>query len=269
MTRFCKQISYPGVYCYVPTNLKLLLFSIHFADDRQKHKKSSKASISSGSTISTRALEDIIDRLRYNRNRASTKRNYYSVWKQFNEFIVKVDNKPGSWEQRLTSFVGYLIDANKKSTTVKSYVSAIKAILFENDLEINEDTFLLGSLTGACKLVNDRVKPRLPIHMDLLWVILKKLEAIFGSQLYLLNLYKVIFASGYFGLLRIRELIPSPHVIKAKDVQIVQNKDKLLFILRTSKTHNLGSKPELVKITGHINKSTCQRRVCPFTLIRN
>ena len=52
-------------------------------------------------------------------------------------------------------FVGYLIDKNRKSMTVKSYVSASKAILTEIDVELNENKVLLTSITRVCRLKKD------------------------------------------------------------------------------------------------------------------
>ena len=55
------------------------------------------------------------------------------------------------------------------------------------------------------------------------------------------------------------------HPIRVVDVQIGENKNKILFILRTSKTHWRNVKPQTVKIT-----STNFKRLgsCPFEIIR-
>ena len=50
------------------------------------------------------------------------------------------------WTERLNLFVGYLVNNNKKSSTVKSYISAIKAVLFDGGVEIKEDSVLLAAL---------------------------------------------------------------------------------------------------------------------------
>ena len=84
---------------------------------------------STSTTISTSELEGIVLRLEMERHRSSTQNQYYTVWKLFNEFFIKLDRKPLSWEDRLTLFVGYLVKSGKKSTTIKSYISAIKAVL--------------------------------------------------------------------------------------------------------------------------------------------
>ena len=79
--------------------------------------------------ISTSEINDIIDKLRNEQHRDSTRKTYHCVWQTFNEFFIRLDKKPKSWEQRILLFAAYLIDNGKKSTMVKSYVSAIKAIL--------------------------------------------------------------------------------------------------------------------------------------------
>ena len=57
----------------------------------------------------------------------------------FNEFFIRLDEKPDNWEDRILLFSGYLIDNDKKSSTVKSYISAIKAVLRDDNVEVNED----------------------------------------------------------------------------------------------------------------------------------
>ena len=75
----------------------------------------------------------------------------------------------------------------------------------------------------------------------------------------------------YFGLLRVSEVAKGAHPVLAKDVQIGINKKKFLLILRTSKTHRLNMKPQLVKITSkRINNMTTKRLdlPCPFQLLQ-
>ena len=88
--------------------------------------------------------------------RNSTKNNYYKVWKIFNEFFVRLDDKPMMWEDRIVLFAAHLINERKQSQTVHSYLSVIKAVLSDNDIQVNEDRYLLNSITRACKLNYDR-----------------------------------------------------------------------------------------------------------------
>ena len=76
----------------------------------------------------------------------------------FNEFFLKLDEKPNTWSERLNLFVAYLADSNKKSTTIKSYASAIKAILFQAGIDLDEDRLTINSVAKACKLHKDKYK---------------------------------------------------------------------------------------------------------------
>ena len=66
---------------------------------------SSTADSSNSSSISIRDIQHMIENLRSNQHRDTTKKNYYAVWKIFNKFFVKLDCKPNNWEDRLTLFV--------------------------------------------------------------------------------------------------------------------------------------------------------------------
>ena len=170
-----------------------------------------------------------------------------------------------------------MIEKKRKSNTINSYISAIKAILSLNQVKINEDRFLLNSLTRACKLKNDQLRTRLPIGGNLLNLIIKKIEEIYDQQPYLATLYRCMFAVGYHGLLRIGEMTKSPHVIKARDVLLATNKNKLMLILRSSKTHNKSQKPQVIKLNKlrrKVNQHNQQQesgniaRTCPFLALR-
>ena len=137
------------------------------------------------------------------------------------------------------------------------------------------DQYLLSSLTRACKLNNDRVVTRLPIPKGLLVIILRRIQETFDQQPYLSLLLRTIISTTYFGLFRICELTKtsSGHAVLTKDVQIGSNKRKFIFVLRTSKTHNEGTRPQIVKIAS----STIQKKhkylpsnqviPCPYELL--
>ena len=223
-------------------------------------------------TISTAKISCIVEQLKLDRHRSSTKAQYYSVWKLFNQFFIKLDHKPLSWEDRLTLFVGHLVQTKKKSTTIKSYISAIKAVLFNGNIQLREDRSLLNSLTRACRLKYDKVKTRLPIKKSTLRLILVTLNVLLDRQPYLKDLYKALFVTAYYELFRVSELTSSDHVIRVSDVERGVNKKKLLFILRSSKTHNKGNKPQEIKISAtpideNISHAKSKALLCPFTLI--
>ena len=193
-----------------------------------------------------------IERLRCYRVRDSTRQNYYLIWKSFNTFLLRLDEMPSSWEEKLTLFVGYLVDQKKQSSTVKSYISAIKAVLLEEGVKLSEDHYLWNSLTRACRYMNDKVKLRFPIHKKLLNVLLSQLEQLFAFQPYLLKLYKAMFSAAYYGMFRIGEITKGSQPILARDVHVGQNKTKLLFVLRSLKTHGKHVKPQFVKIPSSV-----------------
>ena len=181
---------------------------------------------------------------------------------------------PRTWEDRTTLFIGYKIDNDGlQSSSVRSYVSAIKRILMDDGYPWDDQKILLGSLTKACKLVNDRVMTRLPIHCNLLELILFKVKRIFNkdNQVYLQVMYCTLFTVAYYGLFRICELTKtaSNHAVKAKDVHLAGNKNKLLLVLYTSKTHTRGMKPQKIKLVANVDEKTGAYRrktFCPFLL---
>ena len=96
-----------------------------------------------------------------------------------------------------------MIDRGAQSQTIKSYISAIKSVLKSDKYQWDDSVVLLESLTQACKIVNDRVKCRLPIQANLLEMILFELQRLFSQQPYLEALYKAILVLIYYGMMRI------------------------------------------------------------------
>ena len=217
---------------------------------------------------------NIVDRLKSERHRSSTRNTYYVIWKCFNKFLIRLDHKPKTWEERLTLYVAFLVDKKRKSSTINSYVSAIKAVLHDDGEELVEDRLLISALSNACKQKNDKIRTRLPIGKNLLNLLLSVVSDIFeGEQPYLVTLYRALFATAYYGLFRVGELTLSQHVVKVNDVHIGINKKKLLFVLHTSKTHGKNVKPQMVKIcsTSHNAKRNIDKRkrlFCPFRLLQ-
>ena len=245
----------------------VISLSLHFI---AVNKPSRSDDSSSTSTISTTAMEQIVERLKGSKHRGTTRKNYLSVWRSFNQFFIKLDRKPKTWEDRIILFVGFLIESNKKSQTVRSYVSAIKSVLGDDGIQINEDRCLINALTKACKLTNDKVRTRLPIQKGLLQIIFKYVRLKFQTQPYLEKMYLALFAATYYGLFRVGEVTESEHVVKAMDVHIAHNKNKMMFVLRSSKTHCKGDKPQVVKISGeklddYKKNLACD---CPFELLK-
>ena len=224
-------------------------------------------------------MQNIVEGLKVQRHRDSTKATYYSVWRTFNQFYIKLDVKPPTWEERLVLFVGYLVQQKLKATTVNSYISAIKAVLKQDGVQLNKDRYILNSLVKACKYVNYQVRTRLPIQKRLCAYLIHHTENYFRdhNQPYLACLYTALFASAYYGMLRIGELTTGTHPIRVTDVHVGENKNKVLFVLRTLKTHWLDSKLQFVKLMSvplknaeqhmHIIPSMGEWYFCPYELV--
>ena len=186
------------------------------------------------------------------------------IWRQFNRFIVCLDKIPISWEEKTAFYCAHLIEKKRRSTTILSYVSAIKFILKADGYKWKDDMAQIGLLVRACKVVSDEVKTRLPINGGLLELILFELKRILDKQPYLLTLYRAMLIIGYYGMFRIGELSAGPHVIKPFNVHIGKNKNKIMIILYSSKTHSKSSYPQKIKISGNSDNA---RHFCPFDLM--
>ena len=137
---------------------------------------------SKSSTISTSEIEQIVAKLMNMQHRSSTAKNYLSIWRQFNRFIISLDRRPRLWEDRTTLFIGYLIEKGMQSSTVKFYVSAIKKTLIIDGYDWNDGLVLVRSLAKACRIINDQVRTRLPIHCGLLEMILFEVQRMFTRK---------------------------------------------------------------------------------------
>ena len=212
-------------------------------------------------------MKNVLDRLILQTKRESTDLNYLGIWRKFNNFVVQLDHRPGNWEDRIQLYAAYLVDEGIQSSTLRCYYSTIKSIIKEDGYILDDNRIIFNSLVRACRLKNDRVVTRLPIRHKLLELLLFEVQRIYESQPYLETLYKTMFVLAYYGLFHIGELATGSHPIKASDVHIAQNKDKMLFILYSSKTHGKESHAQRVKITGNEN-TKIKRFFCPFKVSR-
>ena len=132
---------------------------------------------------------------------------------------------------------------------------------------------LLNSLIRSCKLENDSVKIRLPIQGKLLEMLLfeigRKYNADINPQPYLDTMYKALFCLAYYGMMRVGELTVSPHTLKASNIHVGNNKDKILIVLYSSKTHGKESRPQRIKISAVPTKRKTQKFFCPFKSVIN
>ena len=121
-------------------------------------------------------------------------------------------------------------DQGIQSSTLRSYVSAVKHILTIDGYWWRDEKILLNTLVNACKIRNDVMRVNLPIHISLLEILLFEIECKWDWSPYIQILYKTVFLVSYYGFLRISE-VSGIHVIKAKDVHIASNKNKIMLIL--------------------------------------
>ena len=89
----------------------------------------------------------------------------------------------------MSPYGAYLVHNGIQSATLHSYTSAIKAMLLMVDYEWDDKKVLVNSLITACHLVNDRIKVRLPIQIELLEILPFELRRKFSKQDYLLMMY--------------------------------------------------------------------------------
>ena len=173
-------------------------------------------------------------------------------------------------------FCAHLVDNGAQSSTLKSYISAIKCTLKADNYEWDDNQVLLSTLTKACKITNDKLFCRLPIRKNLFENLLFELERKLSTQPYLCSLYKTIFCFSYYGLMRIGEVTESDHSVKACDVFLGENKDKIKIVLYSSKTHNRSTYPQQIKISSTAENDKLARKYssqkskftffCPFQI---
>ena len=108
-------------------------------------------------TIPLARVRKIIEKLKTLCNRESTNRNYLSIWRTFNGFLLKLDDKPSQWEDKVNLFAAYLVEKGVQSSTLRSYISAIKCVLTTDGYEWNDcsGSTVSKTLIKACKNKND------------------------------------------------------------------------------------------------------------------
>ena len=115
-------------------------------------------------------------------------------------------------------------------------------------------------------MTNDKLQPQLPVKSYLLEQILFEIGRILDSQYYFKIMYQALFAIAYYGLLRIGEVAEGDHTIQARNVFITDNKKKILLVLYSSKTHDIDSRPQKIKISA-LGKNDTYKHFCPFELM--
>ena len=241
-------------------------------------KRSDVASSSSSSSsrqLSTSYIQGVLEQLECSNARETTKTSYLKVWRAFNKFLINLDKQldgKSLWEERTALFVAYLVDRRAQSSTIKSYVSAIKFMLKSVNYDWDDNAILLTAITHSCRIQNDILKVRMPIGYKLFEDLLFELENMFKTQPYLEVLYKAIFSLAFYGLMRVGELTltDAPHTLKATNVHIGVNKKKFLIVLYSSKTHDQANKLQYIKVKEASNRSGQKKSsFCPFEILQS
>ena len=229
--------------------------------------------------MSSSAISRIVDKLKSERCRDSTRRTYHNVRHLFAKFYAQLDRKPKLWNDRILLFVAYLVDACKlKSTTVRSYVSAIKGVLVEDEVEIENDSFELKALTRACRLKNDS-HHQISNLQGFTYADTKEIGNTSWRSTILAETLPSFVQYCLFWSPEGGEVTDSEHSIRVKNTHIRTNKDKILLVLDSSKTHNKGDKPQKIKISSipvmaRMKPGDCTTftvkitKYCPFNLIK-
>lgn len=179
-------------------------------------------------------------------------RVYKTAWDAMNTFYCKLDKKPKPWEQRKALYIAYMIKNRYEKATIQTYIAGIKYIL-RNILhvDVDDNAFRFTALVKAAHYKNNKVNLRMPIKINLLNRILEEIPKIpwFANQPHLIALYRAMFVSAYYSLLRIGEMT-GKYAVQSKNVHLAKNKQKAQFRLWTSKTLKWGSWPDDIKIDG-------------------
>lgn len=71
----------------------------------------------------------IVDKITNDDVSQATKEAYHAVWRNFNHFLLCFDDFPTSWEDKMVLYATFLADIGSASSTVASYMSAIRYVL--------------------------------------------------------------------------------------------------------------------------------------------
>ena len=131
----------------------------------------------------------------------------------------------------------------------------------------DDNRVLLGTLTGACKTLNDQFRTRLPIHKRLLELLILKLKDCTTVNP---TWNKCTKCFSWLPTTEWLDLVSWQWVItqwKPKTCISLKNKKKILFILYSSKTHGKNKKPQKIKIAASQDAHMGHQRkqfFCPF-----
>ena len=162
--------------------------------------------------------------------------------------MIQLDHIPATWEEKTSLYCAFLFDEGYQSSTIKSYTSAIKHKLLADQYQWDDNLVLLSTIVKACKLENDTILTRLPIKIKLLEALVFELLRSDEWGEFQKQLYKTLFLTQYYGLMRIGEVTQGIHTLRATDVYLGQNRSGVALYLYTSKTHGRRDRPQRIII---------------------
>ena len=80
-------------------------------------------------------LQLTADKLQWEQRYKTSKKTYYYGWRSFSNFILRLDERPDTWDEKLILFMAHLIGKHPEQT-IRSYVSAVRGILKEDGVQI-------------------------------------------------------------------------------------------------------------------------------------
>lgn len=180
----------------------------------------------------------------------SSQATYHNVWKAFLEFLGEFDSVPNDFEAKMVMYAAHLGNTGTAPATISSKMSAIRYKLRKDGIQINNKSLEIAAIIKSAKRLNNRLILREPIHKHMLHELLETLDQHYHNkgQMYLAVLYKAMLVTAYYGFMRIGEITSSKHVIKNKDVHLATNKEAVMIILRSSKTHCATQRPHEIRI---------------------
>ena len=147
------------------------------SSDGCKTRSSWSSRSSRESTLSAEYLTKLVERLRREKHKSTTRRTYHEAWVNFNDFLIRLDKWPDAWDDRLVLYVAEIMDSMRPSSTIASYVSAVKSVLRDDGVDLGDNSVLLASVLRSCRINNKSESTlRLPIQKGLLQMIIDRFE---------------------------------------------------------------------------------------------
>ena len=147
-----------------------------------KGKRNHRSNSSNSSKVSSEYFKQAIEVIKLGNYAPVTKVTYHCVWVSFNKFIISLDHIPPTWEEKLALFLACLIEERRPPSTIRCYKSAVKSVLRDNGVPLDDHQLQLAAVLKACKYVDCDVTVRLPIQWSLLRLIIDTITDYFQER---------------------------------------------------------------------------------------